>query len=469
MLRPVEKNHHDKPIERPVNYELEAEILGTPLAASQYNSHEAGIKALQDVLALPRDAFVRHDHRIIHDAYLSLSERDLSPTDAHLRQVLLGMGQWSNNEAQGGIGTGFLVELQDKGGIASELLLLCHELNRLKWKRDFIDEKEKLHDLATNWHDGATPDIATSLDRLNRIFASPPDGRKSSGGIATLLAEDLHKLEQQASGEVVETRIWTGFTELDKCTGGLSPGNLVVVAGRPTMGKTSLALDVALRTAMQGIGTMFFSFEMTSQEIIRRVMSKVARINVLRLRHGELEDWQLVLYRKAAQEIGTLPMSIFDSNFVPREIEQQIQSLNRKLHPEQIRLVVADHLQIMGTRDGVKYERRDRQLATYTSQLKDIAKANECCVLLLSQLNRLSEHRPLEQRQMRLSDLRESGAIEQDADIVIGLYRTQVDDPVADPHQAELVILKNRSGPIGRSGLHWISDLASFKDESSTK
>lgn len=464
MLRPVRKDDNERPVERPVNQDLEAEVLGMPLALAFYSEPEKAQKALHDILTVEPDVFVKYEHRVLLQAYQRLAEKNLSPTIPHLHQVILEMGEWSSDEAKGGIGTGFLLDLQESGGLLSELPAILYDLRKLKHRRDVQYAIDRLSNHASQWNEGTTPDIASALEKLNRIFSSPPDGRESPNDIPSLLNQDFAVLEAQASGEIPDMRIWSGFSELDKFTGGLIPGNLVVVAARTSMGKTSFAGDIALHSVMFDNPTAYFSLEMTSQEILRRLIAKVARINILRLRHGDLYDWQLIQYRQAADEMRELPLFIFDQNVTPSDMEREIHTLNRKLHPNRIKLAVVDHLQLMGARDQTRYERRDRQLAAYTAALKDIAKTNECCVILLSQLNRNVEYRPLDERLPRLSDLRESGAIEQDADIVVGLYRPYVDDPGADPTHADLVILKNRNGPTGRLSLRWTGETASFHD-----
>ncbi len=184
---------------------------------------------------------------------------------------------------------------------------------------------------------------------------------------------------------------------------------------------------------------------------------------MLRMRHGTLEDWQLMKVEKDQKALVDLPLFVDEGNHTPAGIEARIRELNRGLHPAAVELVIVDHLQLMGINDQHQYQRRDLQLGVYTAQLKDMAKRLNLTVIALSQLNRNVEGRPLEQRHPRLPDLRESGSIEQDADIIVGIYRKHPDtQQEADIGHAELTVLKNRSGPTGRLPLLWLPDYAQF-------
>jgi len=468
MLKIADKNRNDEQQPTtclPVNHSLEAEILGMPLACAYYNIGDPK-QPLMHILELPREAFTLDDHKTIYDGYVLLAAKDLSPTEEHLRIALTENGKWQTDESNGGIGTGFSVELREHGGVTTELPALCNELRDIYWKRSCITSAWQLHASAST-NNGPWSDVMEQFTETSAAFANRPNTKIKSTDIAALIIKDLEILEQQASGIYEDTLIKTGFTSVDNATGGFGPGNLVVLAARPGMGKTSMALDLALKVVKEQIPTAIFSFEMTSQEILRRIMSKMTKINVLKLRRGDLSEWQLDQYRKAsAEQLKQYPIDICDSNLVPEQIDYHIQALNRKLKPEQVRLVVVDYLQIMGATDKTKYERRDRQIATYSSQLKEIAKRHECCVVLLSQLNRCVEHRPIDERLPRMSDLRESGAIEQDADIIIGIYLPIKDNQKADPRLAKIKIMKNRSGPTGIMNLNWTEEFASFSEQS---
>jgi replicative DNA helicase len=233
------------------------------------------------------------------------------------------------------------------------------------------------------------------------------------------------------------------------------------------MGKTSLALDIAVHVARSNHLTGYFSFEMTKAELVRRILSKRSRVNVLRMRHGNLEDWQFDQVKGCCSNDRDLPLIIDDGNFTPSQIEAKLRDWNRQVRPGRVEVLIVDHLQIAGATDKKRYERRDLQLAAYTGQLKDLAKRYSLVILLLSQLNRGIENRPPDQRAPRLADLRESGAIEQDSDCVIGLWRKFPDtQQPEDKAHAEICLLKNRSGPIGRLDLTWIPELAMFTDPS---
>ncbi|MFH1117274.1 MAG: DnaB-like helicase C-terminal domain-containing protein [Pseudomonadota bacterium] len=477
MLKSVQTSEQfDGAITQATNYRLEAELLGIPLWLLA-NGHEAqAVQVMRSIGQQPRELFVRHVHRALWAAYAELSKRGLAPTEAWLQQILMQSGDWSTDESdRAAVTVGLLDELAEAGtckltmASSDSPMTMVQEIVGELWslyrRRAVIHSVEDLHHQVTSWTGRTDSDISGAIDEVRQAFALKPDSQESAQTLSQLVRRDIQVIERQMSGEEPEQRIISGFSSLDNLTGGFVRGNLVILAARPAMGKTSLALDLSLFAAGGDVLTAFFSFEMSRQELTRRIVSKACRIPVLRMRHGNLTDWQLDGYRSHFGEGSDLPLIIDDANYTPDGIEARIRHFNTLVHPGRVKLAVCDHLQIMGTRDKTRYERRDRQLATYTGQLKEMAKRLDLVIVCLSQLNRQSENRPPDQRLPRLSDLRESGAIEADADVVLGLYRKHVDSQnEADRNHADLVILKNRSGPTGRIPLTWNGALATFTD-----
>lgn len=461
MLRPVKK---EIPLERPVNKDLEFEVISMPHALEMAGLREESEMVLKEILTLEPGTFFAYEHNVILSAYKKLHEKDKPITASLLHQAILDAGEWRNDDEKG-IGNGFLMAMLEKAGFVAELPFLLYELKKLKHKRDMIYTAENFQSRIQNWREWNTADVYEALNELNRAFKSSPGDIEDIHDFKSLLQRDIQTIRDHISGGTKKDSFPSGFSDIDAMTGELIKGNLNIVCARTSMGKTSFGLDVAKNVScLEGRPTVVFSLEMTQTEILRRLVSKISKIGVKELRQSTLQKWDLEEYEKTIRDLEDSPIFIYDRNMTPLEIEREIHNLNRKIHPKEIELVIIDHLQLVGVRDRTKYERRDRQLAAYTSTFKDMAKSNDCVFIVLSQLNRNVDHRPIGERMPRLSDLRESGAIEQDADVVMALYRKQVDNAGADPSSAELAVLKNRHGPCGNLPLRWDRRLASFND-----
>jgi replicative DNA helicase len=476
-VQPIKKNPESEwAISQATNYELEATLVGIPLWLKENGRETEAVLAMRTISRQPEDLFVRHTHRLLWAAFKALSIKGVAPTEAWIKQVTMGLNGWSDDEAdKASITTGLLDELTEAGSCAltiklgeSPLMLvkeIVDELWTLYRRRSVIHSVEDLHRQVTSWQTRSDQDVSAAIDHVRTAFSLRPDSEETASTLGSLVRQDLAVLERQMSGEEPDHRIFTGFGSLDRWTGGMVPGNLVIVAARPAMGKTSLALDFALSVAKADVLTTVFSFEMGRHELVRRIEAKEAGLDVLRLRNGNLQDWELDRCRQVFPNGSDLPLVIDDGNFTPEGIEQRLRHFNAMANPARVGFVIVDHLQIMGARDTTRYERRDRQLAHYTGQLKDLAKRLGVVILCLSQLNRQSANRPLDERLPRLSDLRESGAIEQDADVILGIYRKHPDTNAEDDrHHAEVCCMKNRNGPVFKLALNWIGHHAKFTD-----
>ena len=257
----------------------------------------------------------------------------------------------------------------------------------------------------------------------------------------TLLPEALDQIEAISRGSVVEG-VMTGFKELDILTNGLHPSNMIVVAARPAMGKSTLGLDIARQAAiLDKATTVIFSLEMSRSEITMRMLSAEARVPLNSIRSGQLsdEDWSRLARRMG--EISEAPLFIDDSpNLSMMEIRAKARRLKQR---HDLKLIIIDYLQLMTS--GKRVENRQQEVSEFSRQLKLLAKELEIPVIAISQLNRSPEQRS-DKRPM-LSDLRESGSIEQDADVVILLHRDDVYDSQNRPGEADLMVAKHRNGP----------------------
>ena len=257
----------------------------------------------------------------------------------------------------------------------------------------------------------------------------------------TLLPEALDQIEAISRGTVVEG-VMTGFKELDILTNGLHPSNMIVLAARPAMGKSTLGLDIARNASIHNKATsVIFSLEMSRSEITMRMLSAEARVPLNSIRSGQLsdEDWSRLARRMG--EISEAPLFIDDSpNLSMMEIRAKARRLKQR---HDLKLIIIDYLQLMTS--GKKVENRQQEVSEFSRQLKLLAKELGIPVIAISQLNRSPEQRS-DKRPM-LSDLRESGSIEQDADVVILLHRDDVYDSQNRPGEADLMVAKHRNGP----------------------
>ncbi len=285
-----------------------------------------------------------------------------------------------------------------------------------------------------------------------------------TGGMVKInatLRENLKELEDTSRklGEI--SGLSTGYPKLDEKLLGMQPGQLIVLAARPAMGKTSLALNIAVSSCIQsGLPVAIFSLEMLATELSMRILTGRAKVDSKRVRTKNFLDTDLRSLAKATQELSGLPIFINDSG---NTTILDIQSQSRKIKAEQgLGLIVIDYLQLMGSIN--KSMQREQQIAEISRGLKTMAKELGCPVIALSQLNRGVESRP--DKRPTTADLRESGAIEQDADIVMFVYRDEVynKESTKEPGVAEIIVGKNRAGEIGTARLAWVGAYTSFEN-----
>jgi replicative DNA helicase len=298
----------------------------------------------------------------------------------------------------------------------------------------------------------------------NKIFAisatlvARGDGPQPIQGLLVKVYERIDHLHSQDNPSGI-TGVPTGFTELDQRTAGMQPGDLIVVAGRPSMGKTAFALNVAEQVALPcALPVVIFSMEMSGQSLSQRMLSSLARVDAHKLRTGRLNDEEWSTLTEGMERMQAAKIHI-DESAALTALEVRARARRLKREYSKLGLVIVDYLQLMATKGK---ENRATEVGDISRAMKQLAKELDCPVMLLSQLNRDVEKR--HDRRPMMQDLRESGAIEQDADVILFLYREEVyrpDDEEAKG-RAEVIIGKQRNGPIGRVDLTYLGRFTRF-------
>jgi len=280
--------------------------------------------------------------------------------------------------------------------------------------------------------------------------------------IGKIIESNIDVLEERQGNRALVTGVATGFTKLDELTAGLQKADLVILAGRPGMGKTALALNIAKNAAVDAnIPVAIFSLEMSKEQLSFRMLSSEARIDSSRLRRGFISQDDWIKITDSAGVLSQAPIFIDDS---PNITALEIRAKSRRLKMEKdIGLIIIDYLQLMKGR--VSAERRDLEISEISRSLKALAKEIDLPVVALSQLNRKLEERS--DKRPQLSDLRESGALEQDADVVAFLYRDELynrDENNPNKGKAELIVSKQRNGPTGFAILTFLDTYTRFEN-----
>lgn len=290
------------------------------------------------------------------------------------------------------------------------------------------------------------------------IFAlGRPRGGHDLRAMTAVMADTLKHMAEVSTRSLIGAS--TGFAELDRMTGGLLPGQLVVVAARPGAGKSALALSMARALAEHtGAAVPFLSYEMSEIELAQRLLAEALRMDLLALRNGDIPPAAERDLAVAAERLAALPLWIDDN---PPETIAGVRSLMRRLaRCKRIGAVVVDYLQLMGT--DRRLDNRNLEVSEISRGLKRLATELQVPVVACAQLNRQLENR--HDKRPMLADLRDSGAIEQDANLVLMLYREKLYNAAAPDHEAELIIAKQRNGPTGTIALRWHGPSASYAD-----
>jgi replicative DNA helicase len=359
-------------------------------------------------------------------------------------------------------------QLDDIGGVpyVLEILEAVPHAAHVKYYAEIVRDKwvqRRLTEVCTgvlrDCYEGAddTEDVLTKAERgIFDILEHQDDGQKMT--MDEILMATLDRINDRLGKDGSISGLPTGFVELDRQTNGFNPAEMVIVAARPSMGKTAFVCNIAEWVASAGKAVMIFSLEQSKLELAERFLCIRAKLDGHRLRKGILDPAERHALLDASSELSRLPLFIDDK---AGHTMSEISAICRRLKRHNgLGLVIIDYLQLIEPED--KRANREQQISQITRRIKGVAKDCDVPVIALSQLNRGVETR--EDKRPRLADLRESGAIEQDADIVMFLHRPEAYNPDDQPGLAEVIVAKHRSGPTGIVKLSWRKESMRFED-----
>jgi replicative DNA helicase len=385
--------------------------------------------------------FYREDHRLIYRAIRDLHESS-RPCDA------VTVSEWFESHGK--------ADQVDGGNYISQLANNTPSAANVGAYADIVREKSILRSLidvgatiTTSAFTSDGRDSKTLLEEAERlVFAIADKGSRGGSGYVSVqdsLKEAMAKIEELNAFEGDITGIPTGYQDFDRITAGLQPSDLIIVAGRPAMGKTTFAMNIAEHAAIKhGKSVAVFSMEMASLQLVMRMFSSVGQIDQTRIRTGSLDDMDWPKLTSAMNLLHKSKIFIDDTPALsPAELRARARRLKRE---HDIDMIVVDYLQLMSVPDS--RENRATEIAEISRSLKTIAKELNVPVIAVSQLNRALEQRP--NKRPLMADLRESGAIEQDADLIVFIYRDEVyNKETGEKGKAEIIIGKHRNGPTG--------------------
>jgi replicative DNA helicase len=401
------------------------------------------------------DDFYRADHRTIFEAIARLSEQDRPPDAVTVSQQL---ERENRLELAGGID--YLARLVEETPSAANVRAYAQIVREHSMLRQLIQIGG---DIASSAHSSDGLSVAELVDQAEqRVFEIADRGTAGPGfrALKEILPDTIDRLDVLSHSDEEITGISTGFGAMDDMTAGLQRGDLIVVAGRPSMGKTTLAVNIAENAAIgHGIPTAIFSMEMSDEQLSFRMIGSIGRVSQSRLRRGKLSDEDWTRIDSAVSMMSQAPIFIDDSaGLSPTEVRARARRLKRE---HGLGLIVVDYLQLMQVAGTV--ENRATEISQISRSLKALAKELSVPVIAISQLNRSVEQRV--DKKPVMSDLRESGAIEQDADVIVFIYREEVyDKETPRKGVADIIIGKQRNGPVGEFHLTFLGEYTKFEN-----
>jgi replicative DNA helicase len=409
--------------------------------------------------------FYREGHRRIFRAMIALTERGDVIDPLTLSDELARRGEL---EASGG--RDYIGWLMDAVPTAANVEYHAKIIREKATLRRLIEISTGI---VTEAFEAQTTASQLLDEAESKIFQiSQSQGGKGFTRIKELLWPAMERIEALQRGGQAITGVPSGFLDLDEMTSGFQPADLVIVAARPSMGKTAFVLSIAQNAAItHNVPVAFFSLEMSKESLVQRMLTSEARIDAQDLRRARLRDDDFPRLARAAGILSSAPVYIDDQ---PGITLLEMRSKARRLKAESgVGMVIVDYLQLI--QGPANSENRQQEISQISRGLKALAKELSVPVLALSQLSRAPEQRAGDQKRPQMSDLRESGAIEQDADLIMAIYRPEVyaekeEGRLVNPElegQAEIIILKQRNGPIGTVNLHFHKQYTRFENRTS--
>jgi|TARA_A100001015_G_scaffold106397_1_gene118089 replicative DNA helicase len=415
------------------------------------------------IQVIKENDFDGKDHQIIFQSMSELIEEN-KPLDP-----LTVSEKLDNKNSLNKIGgKDYLIELATSTPSAANLEAYAEIIRQRSITRKLMKANTDISELISN---PQGQDGTSLLDRAeSMIFALNDDTNKndqslrSAKDLTKSTMDKLHELSNKSDGLIGSS---TGFKDLDSKLQGVQNGDLIVVAGRPSMGKTSFAMNIAENILLDENATgsvLIFSLEMPGESLTTRLLSGMTKLNQQNVRSGMLKDDELRILLKKSEELKNLPLWIDDSSILsPMELRAKARRLART-EKDGLSLIVVDYLQLMQL--PLSTENRVNQISEISRSLKSLAKELNVPVVALSQLNRAVEQRP--NKRPIMADLRDSGAIEQDADVILFIYRDEVyNEDSEQGNKAEIIIGKQRNGPIGTVNLTFLKEFTRFENFSS--
>ena len=402
--------------------------------------------------------FYRYEHRLIYGAIGALINNSRPADVITVFEHLQSQGR---AEEVGGLS--YLNSLAQYVPSASNIRRYAEIVRDRSILRKLVTASDEIATNAFNTKGRQVSDIVDESEQ--KIFNMGEQGKRNGGGFQamdTLVVKLLDRVQEMADNPNDVTGVPTGFYDLDRMTAGLQAGDLIVLAARPSMGKTALAINIAEHVALnEGLPVAVFSMEMGAAQLAVRIVGSIGRIDQGHLRSGKLSDDEWPRLSEAIEKLRTISLHIDESaGLTSGDLRSSARRLSRQCG--QLGLIVVDYLQLMSGNGG-DGENRATELGEISRGLKMLARELKCPVIALSQLNRSVEQRP-DKRPM-MSDLRESGAIEQDADIIMFIYRDEyyTKEACKEPGVAEIIIAKQRNGPTGTVKLAFLRNITKFE------
>jgi replicative DNA helicase len=429
----------------PQNLEAESSVLGGILLEND------AVNLVLEVLRA--EDFYRESHRKIFRAMIELSNRN-EPVDViTLSECLTSRGEL---EAVGG--SAYLASLNDFVPTAANISYYARIVREKSILRHLINAATEV---ATKGYEGRD-NVEELLDSAEKVIFDITEQRIKSSfvKIGDMMKDSIKMVEKLFERKTMITGVPTGFKDFDTKTAGLQPSDLIIVAARPGMGKTAFSLNVASHAAFSGYGVAIFSLEMAKEQLALRLLCSEARVDNSKVRTGYLSDRD---FPKLATAAGKLHDALIYIDDTPAISILELRAKARRLardRDKKLGLVIVDYLQLM--RGTGTAQNREQEISEISRSLKALAKELGVPVLAISQLNRRVEDR--NDKTPQLSDLRESGAIEQDADVIAFIYREAAYNPKSDDNTATITIAKQRNGPTGELNLTFLREFTRFED-----